>query len=97
MAKRMNQIKEKSVADRVFGAVVLILSIITFIIIVYPLWFVIIASISNSNLVNQGKVIFWPKDINFYGFSRFSGCPYLERIFKYYFLCGCGNNLDIWQ
>ena len=70
MAKRMNQIKEKSVADRVFGAVVLILSIITFIIIVYPLWFVIIASISNSNLVNQGKVIFWPKDINFYGFQQ---------------------------
>ena len=70
MAKRINQIKEKSVADRVFGAVVLILSIITFIIIVYPLWFVIIASISNSNLVNQGKVIFWPKDINFYGFQQ---------------------------
>ena len=58
MAKRINQIKEKSAADKIFGAVVLILSIITFIIIVYPLWFVIIASISNSNLVNQGKVIF---------------------------------------
>ena len=43
MAKRMNQIKEKSVADRVFGAVVLILSIITFIIIVYPLWFVTVS------------------------------------------------------
>lgn len=42
MAKRINQIKEKSAADKIFGAVVLILSIITFIIIVYPLWFVII-------------------------------------------------------
>lgn len=57
-------------SDRIFNAAVLILSIVVFIIIVYPLWFVIIASVSNSNLVNQGKVIFWPKDINFYGFQQ---------------------------
>ena len=37
---------------------------------VYPLWFVVIASISNSDLVNQEKVIFWPMDIRFYGYSQ---------------------------
>lgn len=57
-------------ADNIFGAVVIFLSIIVFIIIVYPLWFVVIASISNSNLVNLGQVTFWPKDIRFYGFEQ---------------------------
>lgn len=62
--------KSFNLADRIFGAVVLILSIIIFLMILYPLWFVIIASISNSNLVNLGLVTFWPKDIRFYGFQQ---------------------------
>ena len=56
---------QESRSDRIFHAIVLILTITTFIVITYPLWFVIIASISNSDLVNQGKVIFLPKDIRF--------------------------------
>lgn len=56
--------------DKIFTAAVLILSIITFIIIAYPLWFIVIASISNSDLVNLGKVTFWPKDIRFYGYEQ---------------------------
>ena len=59
--------KKISAADRIFGVVVLLLSIVIFLIILYPLWFVVIASISNSNLVNLGKVTFLPKDIRFYG------------------------------
>lgn len=57
-------------ADRIFGAAVIILSILIFIIIAYPLWFVVIASISNSNLVNQGLVTIFPKDIRFYGYEQ---------------------------
>lgn len=68
--KKSNKIKEKSMSDRIFGAAVLILSIFVFIIIAYPLWFIIIASISNSNLVNQGLVTIWPKDIRFYGYEQ---------------------------
>lgn len=49
---------------------VIILSILCFLIILYPLWFVIIASISNSDLVNQGKVTLWPVDVRFYGFQQ---------------------------
>ena len=61
---------KESMSDRIFHTIVLILTITTFIVIVYPLWFVVIASISNSDLVNQGKVIMLPKDIRFYGFSQ---------------------------
>lgn len=62
--------KKISTADRIFGIIVLLLSIVIFLIILYPLWFVVIASISNSNLVNLGKVTFLPKDIRFYGFQQ---------------------------
>lgn len=48
----------------------LILSILCFLIILYPLWFVVIASISNSDLVNQGKVTFLPMDVRFYGYEQ---------------------------
>lgn len=74
MAKMTNnpsgEIKSNNMPDKIFGAAVLILSILIFIMIVYPLWFVVIASISNSNLVNQGAVTFLPKDIRFYGFQQ---------------------------
>lgn len=56
--------------DKIFGAAVIVLSIFVFIIILYPLWFVIIASISNSNLVNLGQVTFWPRDVRLYGYKQ---------------------------
>lgn len=59
-----------SASDRIFGFAILVLSILIFLIILYPLWFIVIASISNSNLVNLGQVKFWPKDIRFYGYQQ---------------------------
>lgn len=75
MAKMKSNTSQESfrthtLSDQIFGAAVVLLSILVFIIIVYPLWFVVIASISNSNLVNQGLVTWWPKDIRFYGFEQ---------------------------
>lgn len=65
-----NQIRDTDPADRIFHALVLILSILCFIIILYPLWFVVIASISNSDMVNRGEIVFLPRDIRFYGFEQ---------------------------
>lgn len=67
------KIRERDLSDRVFGAAVIFLSILCFIVIVYPLWFVVIASISNSDLVNLGQVTIWPRDIRFYGFEQVFG------------------------
>lgn len=64
------KIRETDLSDRIFGAVVIVLSILCFIVVLYPLWFVVIASISNSDLVNLGQVTFLPKDIRFYGFTQ---------------------------
>ncbi|MBQ9252762.1 MAG: carbohydrate ABC transporter permease [Clostridia bacterium] len=65
-----NRIRDRDAADIIFHILVVVLSILCFLIIVYPLWFVVIASISNSDLVNQGKVVLWPVDIRFYGFEQ---------------------------
>lgn len=67
--ERIDQ-KQISTTDRIFGIVVVALSILIFAIVLYPLWFIVIASISNSNLVNLGQVTFWPKDIRFYGYQQ---------------------------
>ena len=69
-AKKGKEIRERHASDRIFNAAVIILSITTFIVIAYPLWFIVIASISNSNMVNQRKVILWPVDIRFYGYQQ---------------------------
>lgn len=45
------------------------LGILTFIVL-YPLYFVVIASISDPDLVNTGRVIFVPKGITFMGYVR---------------------------
>jgi len=81
VVKKKKSRRNISMSDRIFGAAIIILSIFVFIIIAYPLWFVIIASISNSNLVNIGEVTFWPKDIRFYGFQQIWED---ERIWKGY-------------
>lgn len=62
--------RPKTTSDRIFSAMVMILSVLIFLIIAYPLWFIIIASISNSDLVNLGKVTFWPRDIRLYGYQQ---------------------------
>lgn len=62
--------RKKSAADRIFNIIVFLLSSAIFLIILYPLWFIVIASISNSNLVNLGKITFLPKDIRFYGYHQ---------------------------
>ncbi len=66
----MDKERTSNIPDKIFGASVIILSILIFIIVAYPLWFIVIASISNSNLVNLGQVTFLPKDIRFYGYQQ---------------------------
>jgi putative aldouronate transport system permease protein len=57
-------------SDHVFKTVVIGVTFFAFVVVAYPLYFIVIASISNSNMVNLGKVILWPVDINFYGYKE---------------------------
>jgi putative aldouronate transport system permease protein len=61
-------------SDKILKTVNILLLFIIVIIEIYPLIFVISASISNPDLVNMGKIILLPREITFEGYLR---------IFKY--------------
>lgn len=59
----------KSIGDVTFDIINNIFWIIVLFIVLYPLWFVIIASFSDPDMVIQGKVLFWPKDFSWIGYE----------------------------
>ena len=69
MLKFINQIKNIGKDDLLFKFVIYSFVILLSIIILYPLWFVIIASFSNPDLVGSGKVLFFPKGITLEGYK----------------------------
>jgi putative aldouronate transport system permease protein len=62
-------------SDRFFNICVFFLSIVILFIVAYPLWFVIIASFSNPNYTNMGKVWFLPRGFNVLGYERVLADP----------------------
>lgn len=61
---------KQSNGDKVFGIVNGILLGFITLLIVYPIYFVIIASISDPTYVNLGKTLFFPKNITFLGYQK---------------------------
>ncbi len=57
-------------SDRVTQIIFYIIAIIMIILVLYPLWFVIIASFSNPADVASGKVWIWPAHISFAGYKE---------------------------
>jgi putative aldouronate transport system permease protein len=55
---------KKSRGEQLFDIVLIIVSILIFVIVAYPLYFVIIASLSNPEAVLGGKLSFWPVGLN---------------------------------
>jgi putative aldouronate transport system permease protein len=62
--------KRQSPGDRLFDLVVIVLSLLLLLIIAYPLWFVIIASVSDPYMMALGKVWVWPVNITLVGYER---------------------------
>ena len=56
-------------ADRVFNAVNLIFWILVLFIVLYPLWLILIASVSDPDAVLQAKVLIWPVDFSLMGYD----------------------------
>lgn len=56
--------------DRIFDVFNYCILTIVLLLVLYPLYFISIASISNPDLVNTGKVLLLPKDISFIGYER---------------------------
>lgn len=55
--------------DLIFDGIVVVLLILAGVIALYPLIYVLAASISDPTLVNSGQVVLWPKGIQFEGYN----------------------------
>ncbi|MEH7414439.1 carbohydrate ABC transporter permease [Neobacillus drentensis] len=62
--------KGKSTSDIIFDSIILVLSACVFLIIAYPLYFVVIASVSDSTLVSTGQVTLIPKGFSLFGYKE---------------------------
>ena len=68
-AKTRSSIKEP-LFDRVFYAITFILLLLLLIIILYPLWFVLMASLSDAQYVNNGTILLYPRGFTVLGYER---------------------------
>lgn len=55
--------------DKLFDALNTAVLVLLLLIVAYPLYFVVIASVSSPASVNSGEVLFWPKGLNFTGYT----------------------------
>lgn len=62
--------RRESRSDRIFYAVNLAILFLLAAIVVYPLYFIVIASISNADAVLGGRVFLYPVDITLVGYSK---------------------------
>ncbi len=60
----------RSKSDRLFDLINSVLLSAVLLCIVYPLWFVVIASLSDPNAVNSGNVLFWPVNSTLEGYQK---------------------------
>lgn len=63
-------LRKRTPGDVLFDAFIAAACIIVFLIVAYPLYFVVIASVSDSTMVATGKVWLWPKGFSLYGYNE---------------------------
>lgn len=81
-----------SVGDRIFNLVNAVIMIIICLVIVYPIYYVIIASITDPVIVNSGRPLFYPVKLYLNGYkTTLSYTPSVDRLRKHHFLYRCGN------
>jgi putative aldouronate transport system permease protein len=66
-------------SDLIFNTVLYTVATIIFFVVAYPMWFIIIASFSDPNAVNSGKVWFWPSQPTLEGYRELLKTSYLWR------------------
>ena len=67
--KAKSKIK-KSREDKIFDAIIYTISAMLILLTLYPMYFIVIASISDAGLVSAGQIMFVPKGINFKAYEQ---------------------------
>lgn len=55
--------------DKVLNVIFIVIVSIMMVLCLYPVYFVLLASISSSTVVNSGEFLLWPKEIHFTGYE----------------------------
>lgn len=66
--KHMHQ--QKKVSDWVVDTIIALVILMIVLVVLYPLWFIIIASFSDPTAVATGKVLVWPQGVEFTGYQK---------------------------
>lgn len=66
----MNASMKRSRNDLIYDIINVTILIILFLIVAYPLYFVIIASVSDPKMVTNGQVLLYPRNLNFEGYQK---------------------------
>ena len=69
MAKLTGKAALAERGDRGLNITINVILAVASIIIIYPLWFVIIASVSDPSAINEGRVFLWPADFTLDGYT----------------------------
>ena len=88
----------RSKEDVIFDAVLFIILTLIFVIVAYPLYFIIISSVSDPKAVAGGKVIFYPIGLNLKGYVEVFKVSRSIRSFLnslFYTFCGTMLNLAV--
>ncbi len=86
----------RSREDVIFDAVFFIILTLIFIIVAYPLYFIIISSVSDPKAVAGGKVIFYPIGLNFKGYAEvFKDSRIIRSFLNSLFYTFCGTMLNL--
>jgi len=56
-------------ADKIFMTILYVMLAVVLVIVVYPLLFVVLASVSDSRFVNSGDLLLWPKGFTLMGYE----------------------------
>ncbi|MEV4109021.1 carbohydrate ABC transporter permease [Nonomuraea sp. NPDC049695] len=62
--------RNRTAGDVVFMLALGAISVAVLFAVIYPVYFVVIASVSNPSLISTGEVWLWPKDVSFFGYGQ---------------------------
>ena len=84
--------------DKLVTSIIYVLLVLLVIVCAYPVYFVLIASISNANVVNSGKLLLFPEGFHLQGYTYVIGDSRLLRGYAntiFYTVCGTLAGLAI--
>lgn len=65
-----HKMQERTVGDWITDIIIFAILIVCVLAVLYPIWFIIIASLSDQRMVSTGQVHFWPKGFTLNGYIR---------------------------